>query len=302
MLPDKWQFDISQDWEVPGDDFDSVSLETIPDATLQALGFHYSPLGYLEEGAPRFVGITDKPELAIEEPKGDVGPIMDSKDEKARKVSERTAKRKVQRNNLCAPIRKALAAGSATPSSSHPPMPTPLSCPESPTPSPSHLPVLGWLSRPSIPGLLSRPPVFGSSSGPLVAGLLSLPVPAPLSLLVPAPLSPPMPASLSLLVPALLSRSIFGPAPTRLTSSALRTFKQALSDEPLSRQLTSPSPAEPLCPFLTLGPWPEKSDCKRPFDIAFINSHPLAGNHAAEEVDLSFGKCRCPTPVKLIRT
>ncbi len=88
MLPDKWRFDTSQDWEVLGDDFDSVSSEIIPDATLRALSFHYFPLGYLEEGAPRFVDVTDEPELAIEKPEGDVGPITDSEDEKTRKVSE----------------------------------------------------------------------------------------------------------------------------------------------------------------------------------------------------------------------
>ena len=34
VLPDKWQFDTGRDWEVLRDDVDSVSLETIPDATL----------------------------------------------------------------------------------------------------------------------------------------------------------------------------------------------------------------------------------------------------------------------------
>ena len=65
MLPQKWQFNTSQDCEVLGDEFDSVSLETILNATLQALGFHHSPLGYLKEGTPRFADIIDKLELRI---------------------------------------------------------------------------------------------------------------------------------------------------------------------------------------------------------------------------------------------
>ena len=108
VLPDKWRLDNSQDWEVLGDNFDSVSLETITHNTLRALGFHHSSLGYLEEGAPRFVDVTDKPELAIE-PEDNGQPITDSKDEKARKGFEHAAKRKARRDNLCIPMRQALA-------------------------------------------------------------------------------------------------------------------------------------------------------------------------------------------------
>ena len=104
VLLDKWRFDTSQDWDVLRDDFDSVSSKTILDATLQALGFHYSPLGYLEEGTPQFVDVTDKPEFAIE-PENDGQPITDSEDEKIRKGLERAAKRKAQRDNLYVLVR-----------------------------------------------------------------------------------------------------------------------------------------------------------------------------------------------------
>ncbi len=206
VLLDKWQFDTSQDWEVLGADFDGVSSETIPDATLRALGFQYSPLGYLEEGAPQFVNVTDKPELAIEEPEGNVEPIMDPEDEKARNVSERAAKKKVRRDNLRAPVRKALATDSAAPSSSCPLVP-------------------GLSSGLPMPGLSSGPPVPGSLFPPMPAPL-SLPVPTPLSPLVSAPSSPLVPAPSSPPVPALLSHSMLGPALTRLTSSALRTSNE----------------------------------------------------------------------------
>ena len=34
----------------------------------------------------------------------------------------------------------------------------------------------------------------------------------------------------------------------------------------------------------------------------FINSCPHAGNHAIKKVDLSFGECECPAPIKLNRS
>ena len=93
MLPNKWRFNTSQDWKVLGDDFESVSKEIISNASLQALGFHHSLLGYLEKRVPRFVDITDNPALVIE-PKDDNQSIMDSKDEKARKELEHVVKKK----------------------------------------------------------------------------------------------------------------------------------------------------------------------------------------------------------------
>ena len=65
VLPDKWRFDASQDCNVLKDDFNSVSSKIIPNATLQAIGFYHSPLCYLEEGALRFVDVTNKLEIAI---------------------------------------------------------------------------------------------------------------------------------------------------------------------------------------------------------------------------------------------
>lgn len=65
MLLDKWRFHISYDWQVLGDDFDSINSETISEGILQALDFHYSPLDYLKERVLWFVDVTDKLELAI---------------------------------------------------------------------------------------------------------------------------------------------------------------------------------------------------------------------------------------------
>ena len=185
MLPQMWQFNTNQDWGVLGDEFDSVSLETIPNATLQALGFYYSPLGYLKKGTPRFADITDKPELKIKL-ENDNQPITKSMNEKARKRLDRAAKRNIRQNNLCASIRQALIAGSVAPFLSRSPMLT-----------------------------LSRPPLSALSCPP-VSTLLSLPVPALLSPLVRALSSFLMPALLSPLVLALLSHSVLSSAPTYL--------------------------------------------------------------------------------------
>ena len=103
-------------------------------------------------------------------------------------------------------------------------------------------------------------------------------------------------------MPAFSSRSVLGLAPTYLKSSALRIFKQALSNESLRYRSTSHSLAGFLCPFFTLGPLPEKKDCKRFFDTTYINSRPLAGNHATKKVDLNFGESVICVPVRLNRS
>lgn len=136
--------------ELLGDKFNSVSLEIIPDATLQTLGFYYSPLGYLKEEAPQFVDVTNKLKLAIE-PEDDGQPITDSKGGKTRKMLKRIAKRKVWRNNLHSFIWQALAAGSTALLLSYPPVSTLLFC--------LLMPVL--LFHPSVPALLSH---LGSST------------------------------------------------------------------------------------------------------------------------------------------
>lgn len=142
-------------------------------------------------------------------------------------------------------------------------------------------------SRLSVPALLSLP----------VPTLLSPPIPTLSSPPISASLSSPVSASSSRLVLALLSRSMLGPTPTYFISSVFRTFKQALSDQLLHHHSTSS--AELLCPFPNFDPLSEKKKRKWPFNIAFINSHSLAGNHIANKVDLSFKEYNCPTPVKL---
>ena len=82
------------------------------------MGFHFYLLGYLEEGAPRFIDVTDNLDFTIE-PVDNGQPITDSEDEKVRKQNERVAKRKARLDNLHAAM-WAPAAGSAALSSSCP--------------------------------------------------------------------------------------------------------------------------------------------------------------------------------------
>lgn len=66
VLLDKWKFDISGNWKILENDFGSVSLDTISENILQALGFHISSLSYLEKETSQFVDITNEPKLAID--------------------------------------------------------------------------------------------------------------------------------------------------------------------------------------------------------------------------------------------
>ena len=124
-------------------------------------------------------------------------------------------------------------------------------------------------------------PLFACSKTPIA--LSSCPVPAP------------VPGSPAVLLPL----PVLGPTPPHLVYTALKTFKRALSDKPWRR---STSPAKPLCPVPPLGLLPGKTDCKRTFDTAFINSRQLPGNYAWEEFDLSFAECGYPAAVKLNRS
>lgn len=79
-------------------------MDTIPDSIFGALSFHFFPLGYLEEGALRFVDVTDNSDLTIE-PVDNNQPITDSKDGKMRKQNKGAVMKKVQLDNLRALIR-----------------------------------------------------------------------------------------------------------------------------------------------------------------------------------------------------
>lgn len=127
VLPDKWRFDNSQDWELIKDDFDSVSLDPIPNGILQALGFHLSLLSYHEKRALQFLDGTDKPELAFKPDPGDKSQLItDFKDEKLRKKLEHATKKKARCDNLYTSIWAPVTISTDT-LLSHPRLPIPLS-------------------------------------------------------------------------------------------------------------------------------------------------------------------------------
>ena len=265
ILLDKWRFNTSQDWEILRDEFNNVSLDTISNGTLQPLSFHLSPLDYFEKRALQFIDITNDPDLTIELIVNNQ-PIMDSEDEKVKKQNKRAPKRKTQLDNLFALVWVPVG-GFAALLSFHPIL---ILCFGSPT-------------------LLSS--YFGSPTY-LLLFLICPEIPtALLSCFVPAP----VPGFLA----ALLSFSVDGPGLLYLPSTALGIFKQVLSDQFL--YCCSTSPVKTLCLFLPLGLLPNKTDCNQTFNIAFINSCPLASNHTWKEVDLSFAKCICLDAIKLNR-
>lgn len=169
------------------------------------MGFHYFPLDYLEEGAPWFVDVTDKPELVIK-PEDNGQLITNSEDKKMRKGLEYTAKRKVRRNNLHILVRQALATSFAAPLLSSSTLLSYLS-----------VPALSSCPRLPIP-LLSCPLVLTLLSYPLMLALLSCLFILALSSFLVLIL-------LFLLVPTLTSHSVLGPALTWHTFSALILFK-----------------------------------------------------------------------------
>ena len=206
----------------------------------------------------------NNPHLTIE-PVDNSQLITDSEDEKVRKQNKCAAKKKGRLNNICTPLR-APAAGSAA---------LLLSCPT-------------LVSRLGSSALLLSCLRSPTHLSPLAA-CLEIPT-VLLSYLMLAPVhgSP----AVFLLLP------VVGPTPPHLASTAFRTFQQDLSDKFLRYSI---SPAEFLCPFPPFGLLPDKTNHKRTFNIAFINSCPFAGNHAQEEADLSFAGCGCPAAVKLNR-
>ena len=179
------------------------------------------------------------------------------------KQNKRAAKRKAQHDNLRTSV-QAPTTGSAA----------------------LLLSYLALISCFRFPASLFFCPGSSTCSSPLPACPVILTVLSSRSFPAPIPKSP----AVLLLLPVL------GPTSPYLASTSLKTFKQTLSNEFLRR---STSFAELLCPFLPLGLLPNKTNHKRTFDIAFINSCLLAGNYAQEKVDMNFAKCGCPAAVKL---
>ena len=285
VFPNKWHFDLSQDWETLALNFDSFSTDDIADETLQALGFCISATGYLEEGSPYFIDVTDlelTTGLAVVDKAGQV--VTNSQEEVVKKKNKCVAKRKKRLAKLRSPVRSLL-----------------FPCPESslfllpyllPTPMPAFVFVL-------VPAFM---PASISTPMPAAFSCLGSPV-----VLLSSRVS--VPAAVSCRrIPALMSPLLVLGPPLPFKPLLLKTFKQFLSDEPQPRMSTSP--VKPFCLFLAFGTanlddnnslynLTNNNKRKRGFNTLFINSRLLADNHDQKKIDLSFAKCKYPATVKL---
>ena len=261
VFPDKWHFDLSQDWETFAFDFRGFSTDDIADKTLQALGFHISATGYLQKRFSYFINVTNL-EFTIEPAvvNNSAQVVRDSEEEVVKKKNKRATKRKERLAKLHTSIRFSL---SSRPESSLFLLPHSVSVPV-PTLVPALVPTL-------IPTFVPASLSHFRSFVILLSG--HMPAPATVSCCgIPA---------LILLLPVL------GPS-LLLRPSLFRILKQSLSDEPWPR--VSTSPAKSLCAFPALGALnldnnnglynsTNNNKPKQGFDITFINSCPLAGNH-----------------------
>lgn len=109
-----------------------------------------------------------------------------------------------------------------------------------------------------------------------------------LSCLISAPIS----KSLAIL----LLFSVLGLTSSYLAFTAFKTLKQALLNKLF---YYSTSSAKFFDLFLFFCSLPDKTNCKRIFDIVLINSRLLASNYTWEKVNLSFAKCSCLARIKL---
>lgn len=95
ILPKKWRFNSSLDWETLVLNFKSFSMDDLADEILWALGFHISATWYLEEVSPYFTDVTDleltaKP-VVVDNP-GQV--VMDFEEEVVKKKNKYAPKKK----------------------------------------------------------------------------------------------------------------------------------------------------------------------------------------------------------------
>ena len=59
ILPNKWRFNLSPDWEIFALDFESFSTDNIANETFWALGLYIFTIEYLKEGFLYFTDVTD---------------------------------------------------------------------------------------------------------------------------------------------------------------------------------------------------------------------------------------------------
>ena len=105
VLPDKWRFDLIQDWETLALDFGSFNIDDIANKTLQALGFHIFITKYLKKGSLCFTNVTDLELTAKPAVMDNFSQIVkDFEEEVVKKKNECVAKKKERLTKLRAYI------------------------------------------------------------------------------------------------------------------------------------------------------------------------------------------------------
>lgn len=264
-------------------DFKGFSTVAIADKTLQALGFHISTTGYLKEGSPHFIVVTDLELIAERVVVDNLGQVItESEEEVVKNKNKRTIKRKERFAKLCVlvespssphpeffPFSSACSMPALVPALVPAPISASVSCSESAAISLfRRLPAI--VSRPRSPGILLSCCV----PAPARSAAFSLPRHALISHCVILALLLPPPNALS--------------SPLLLGFLPLRIFKRFLSDAP--RPYMSTSPAKLLYLFPAFGTYnssnnndfynpTNNNERKWDFNTIFINPCLLAGNH-----------------------
>ena len=309
-------------------------MTLIPDETLLGLGLHILSTGYLEDGALCFNEVTEHDNTGfnskvVEDEDGEEDGkevVTNSEEEASKKRARRKAKSNAARARAlllaAMPGSSALASASVPVPGSSAPASASISVPGSSTA------MLGSSAPASVsipmPGLSAAMPessvaMPGSSVAmpELSAIMPGLSAPTSASVLMPElsapvpPSAPMLPGSSSLPFPVLSSPK----TPTPDLAAGRQRLDNIISGWSGKNKRTSPeelysgrikrlaseeafSSRAPL--FFLL--FPSSGIGKRKLDKTFINTRPLANNHAKEEVDLSFARCGCSPGVKLNRS
>ena len=300
-------------------------MALILDEILLRLGLHISSTGYLEDGAPRFIEVTeydntgfDRKVVEDEDGEEDGEEVVTDSEKKA---SKKRARCKAKRDAVQArALLLATMPGSSTSASaSVPVLGSSIAMPGLSAPASVSVPVSessAAMPKSSAAMLESSAAMPGSSVAvpKLSAAVPGLSAPASASISVPGsstlvlPSAPMFPVSSPLLFPALFSPKT--PTPNlavgkgRLDdtiSGWSGKSKRASLEELCSGRIKRAALEETFSPrvplFLPL--FPSSGISERKVDKTFINTWPLANNHAKEEVDLSFALYGYPPTVKL---
>ena len=307
VIRNRWRHDTSQNWEYLAKNYENLITALIPDESLLRLGLHISSMGYLEDGAPRFTKVTEHDNTSfdrevVEDEDGEEAckeAVTDSEEEASKKRARCKAMRDATRAQA---LLLAAMPGSSAPASISVPMPG-LSAAMPGLSAPASASIL-------VPGLSAAMPGLSATMPESSAAMPELSVAVPKSSAVvpgssaPIPLFAPMlPGSSPLPFPALSLPKTLTPdlaiERQRLDdtiSGWSERSKRASSGELCSGRIKKAALEEAFSPraplFLSL--FPSSGIGKRKLDKTFINTGPLANNHAEEEVNLSFAVCGCP--------